>query len=243
MTTNASANDQWYDKTWLVILLCLFIFPIGLYALWKSDRFSKSWKMGGTTVLVLLIIALAATQGEAAPETPAKTESAPAPEPAPAAEKEPEQKGQFLFKAPEDFKTAFNTQAGASNINLEIGDVSTQEGEVNNTFNATINENLAIVGSVHKTNGTVQSIMMIGTGDGTAQSGANIILCMGAVIAAADPSIKPEGRMEILKELGLMGDADVMNLSTKTERNGIKYSINSNEVTGMILSVSPKEKS
>lgn len=29
-------STRWYNKTWLVLLLCLFVFPLGLVGLWKS---------------------------------------------------------------------------------------------------------------------------------------------------------------------------------------------------------------
>lgn len=48
-------TKEWYDKTWLVILLCIFFFPVGLYALWKSSVISKDWKIGGTIIIGLLI--------------------------------------------------------------------------------------------------------------------------------------------------------------------------------------------
>ena len=53
--TSPTAN-AWYNKTWLVILLLFIFFPVGLYALWKSDTILKNVKMGVTGVFVLLII-------------------------------------------------------------------------------------------------------------------------------------------------------------------------------------------
>ncbi|TXK52336.1 hypothetical protein FVR03_01080 [Pontibacter qinzhouensis] len=50
-------QNKWYNKTWLVILLLLFIFPVGIYALWKSERIGQLWKIGITVLLVLGIIA------------------------------------------------------------------------------------------------------------------------------------------------------------------------------------------
>ena len=50
-------QTKWYDKTWLVIVLCIFFFPVGLYALWKNASISKGWKIGVTAVLALLVLA------------------------------------------------------------------------------------------------------------------------------------------------------------------------------------------
>ncbi len=53
---NTNYQNNWYDKTWLVIILCIFIFPIGLYALWRSSAYSKGWKLGGTIFVALLVL-------------------------------------------------------------------------------------------------------------------------------------------------------------------------------------------
>ncbi|WP_234111752.1 MULTISPECIES: hypothetical protein [Chryseobacterium] len=48
---NQSNTKKWYNKKWLVIILCIIFFPIGLYALWKSNVFSKGWKIGITAFI------------------------------------------------------------------------------------------------------------------------------------------------------------------------------------------------
>lgn len=55
--TNAISTEKWYDKTWLVIVLCILFFPVGLYALWKSTKITKGWKIGGTVIIGVLVIA------------------------------------------------------------------------------------------------------------------------------------------------------------------------------------------
>jgi hypothetical protein len=54
---NSTTQSKWYDKTWLVIVLCIFFFPVGLYALWKNQSISKGWKVGVTVVIALIVIA------------------------------------------------------------------------------------------------------------------------------------------------------------------------------------------
>jgi hypothetical protein len=55
--TQGSSSNAWYDKTWLVILLCIVFFPIGLYALWKNTKIGKGWKIGVTAFFALIVIA------------------------------------------------------------------------------------------------------------------------------------------------------------------------------------------
>lgn len=54
---NSTTTSKWYDKTWLVIVLCIIFFPVGLYALWKNQSIAKGWKIGITVVIALIVIA------------------------------------------------------------------------------------------------------------------------------------------------------------------------------------------
>ena len=62
MDTSSNSPRQnksaWYDKIWLVIMLCFLFFPIGLYALWKSSIISTTWKFGVTIVFAIFIVAI-----------------------------------------------------------------------------------------------------------------------------------------------------------------------------------------
>ncbi len=57
MEQTTETSNAWYEKTWLVILLCIVFFPVGLYALWKNSTISKGWKIGVTVVIGLIVIA------------------------------------------------------------------------------------------------------------------------------------------------------------------------------------------
>jgi hypothetical protein len=49
-------EKKWYDNKLVVTLLCIVFFPVGLYALWKSNTISKGWKVGVTIVIVLFVV-------------------------------------------------------------------------------------------------------------------------------------------------------------------------------------------
>lgn len=49
-------NDNWYEKTWLVIVLCIVFFPLGLYALWKNSSIGKTWKIVITVLIAIVVI-------------------------------------------------------------------------------------------------------------------------------------------------------------------------------------------
>lgn len=48
-------SNAWYEKNWLVIILCIIFFPIGLYALWKNSTISKGWKIAITIIITLIL--------------------------------------------------------------------------------------------------------------------------------------------------------------------------------------------
>jgi hypothetical protein len=49
-------QSKWYDKTWLVVLLCIIFFPVGLYGLWKNESISIGWQIGTTALLAIAVI-------------------------------------------------------------------------------------------------------------------------------------------------------------------------------------------
>ncbi len=50
-------TKKWYDNKFLVHLLLLIFFPVGLYALWKTDTIAKWWKILATVLIGLIVIA------------------------------------------------------------------------------------------------------------------------------------------------------------------------------------------
>lgn len=52
-----SNSNAWYEKIWLVVILCIIFFPVGLYALWKNSSISKVWKIVVTVIIALIVIA------------------------------------------------------------------------------------------------------------------------------------------------------------------------------------------
>jgi len=35
---NKTKKQDWYNKKWLIIILCIFVLPLGLYAFWKHSK-------------------------------------------------------------------------------------------------------------------------------------------------------------------------------------------------------------
>ncbi len=34
-------NEKWYQKTWFIIIMLIFLFPVGLFLMWKYKKFNK----------------------------------------------------------------------------------------------------------------------------------------------------------------------------------------------------------
>ena len=50
-------QKKWYDNKFIVHLLLIIFFPVGLYALWKSNTIAKWWKITATVLISLIVIA------------------------------------------------------------------------------------------------------------------------------------------------------------------------------------------
>jgi hypothetical protein len=68
MEQQKTSPEVWYEKTWLVTLLCIVFFPLGLYALWKNSSISKGWKIGVSVILALFVVLSLASDPPAAGE-------------------------------------------------------------------------------------------------------------------------------------------------------------------------------
>ena len=76
MENNNSNSNAWYEKTWLVVILCIIFFPVGLYALWKNSSISKGWKIGVTAIIALIVIANLGDKDKTTNDTTSTTEVA-----------------------------------------------------------------------------------------------------------------------------------------------------------------------
>lgn len=50
-------TKKWYDNKFVVHLLLVIFFPVGLYALWKTDTIAKWWKITATVLIGFIVIA------------------------------------------------------------------------------------------------------------------------------------------------------------------------------------------
>lgn len=46
-----TVQTPWYEKTVWIVVWCIFVWPVGLYGMWKSSR-QLVWKIVVTAVIV-----------------------------------------------------------------------------------------------------------------------------------------------------------------------------------------------
>lgn len=95
-------EQKWYNKTWLVIVLCIFFFPVGLYALWKNDVIGLIWKIGGTVLIGAIIMANFSSKDETAGSATAPTTDAVAADASVEADTEETQQPQYAWVYSQD---------------------------------------------------------------------------------------------------------------------------------------------
>lgn len=49
-------KKKWYDNAILTNILLIIFFPVGLYALWKSNTIAKWWKITATSIIIVIAI-------------------------------------------------------------------------------------------------------------------------------------------------------------------------------------------
>lgn len=69
MENQTPKPSKWYDNKVVVTLLCIFFFPVGLYALWMNGSISKGWKIGYTIFIALIVIAASGDKKKHGTET------------------------------------------------------------------------------------------------------------------------------------------------------------------------------
>jgi hypothetical protein len=98
-----------------------------------------------------------------------------------------------------------------------------------------VGDTVAYIITSDKQSGKVIDVIMVGSGTGSIQSGAEIIISMIATIMAIENPTMDEGeRRQISQKLGILS-TDGLQKDVKFTRNGVKYSKSFSEGVGMFL--------
>lgn len=144
-----------------------------------------------------------------------------------------------LARSPEDFEQTYNNLIDtlAPGLIPHITAGAKTDGAVQDTITYDGGPSVAINAAIKKETGLANSFTFIGVPDGSEESGFQVIAGMGVFIGAIDPSLTPDERNDVLKELGMMDeDFNVLDHEGKTTKNGFNYHLSTSEFTGIMLS-------
>lgn len=138
-----------------------------------------------------------------------------------------------------EFLNRFKGVAKEASLKVNIKKLKVSDNGEKKIMNVEASKNLALLITVDKTSDMVIDIILIGVGDGTIQSGANIIIGFIAAIAATNPELSKAERGDVLGSLGIFSDSNEAN--GETIRQGIKYNLARTEQAGTWLTISSEK--
>lgn len=151
----------------------------------------------------------------------------------------PEEVEDGLARSPEDFEQTYNNLIDtlAPGLIPHITAGAKTDGAVQDTITYDGGPSVAINASIKKETGLANGFTFIGVPDGSEDSGFQVIAGMGIFLGAIDPSLTPDDRNDVLKELGMMDDDfNILDHEGKTTKNGFDYHLSTSEYTGIMLS-------
>lgn len=143
----------------------------------------------------------------------------------------------------EEFRDNFDNAADEFDLPFRINRVAeVEEGAVNNSVKLiTASEYVNSFAALSRDN-EILSITLIGSGDGSDDSGFEILAAIGATIAATQPELSPDERGEILRDLGIISDGELPEEMTSAVSGEYIYSFEYNDLAGVMFFVEPKEE-
>jgi len=143
-----------------------------------------------------------------------------------------------IYSTTDEFRIAFNDYSKNSKRPLFVGFGEKKYGEINDTQEYFITNNLSILLKLDKTSSCIKEIVMIGRGNGMPESGIDIVNCTLTIISLTTPNAVPDERRKIMSELGLWSRNKDWDINKKTTFNGMVYSFVLDKKLGVWLRAS-----
>lgn len=143
----------------------------------------------------------------------------------------------------DEFVERFNTASTTidNNMVLAVFKESTDYKGENIIINAVSNKNVSVIITANKEDKKVSSFLFIGVGDGSTQSGADIIIgLLCSIMAVENPIMPKDERTLIMKKLLLLNGQFFKKNKAKLLLKSGKYELSFSKYTGMLLSATPK---
>ena len=149
-----------------------------------------------------------------------------------------EPKQQKMFNSVSEFTTAYNLSCEQQKLGFKIEKIKFHT-KTKGMFEVAITPLIRIWSIADKEDDSISGLSLIAQGDGSSQSGQDVIVAILSVISVADPSLSDKQKFSILDALDLLPKEghNLYNLSNSYINNRIRYRIVSSEVTGFLFSV------
>lgn len=114
-------------------------------------------------------------------------------------------------------------------------------GAVNDVFNIALDDYISLIGTLDKRNGLIKNLTLIGTGDGTPESGVRIMSTTVAMFMAVGDSSSDNNKDAAAKTLVRLFEKQEASGtdSASTNRSGLKFTITRSKQLGTWFSVEP----
>lgn len=134
-----------------------------------------------------------------------------------------------------DIVARFNNTARNLNYPNRAVIKDTTTGEVASAINVSVGKHVGLIIAVPLGKETASGVILLGLGDGTLKSGADIIEGMMVLIATLSPELEASERGGVLRELGLL-DKEMPSEQTSAVRGHVRYGYRYVNGTGIFLS-------
>ncbi len=152
-------------------------------------------------------------------------------------EKEEKSSPGSIGMTPTEFRKAFNKHSSELGSDLKISKINVEKGPVQDTFTQNFSDDLVLLGSVNKADGSIREVSLI-TQAKTASSAGDFLVTFGILALATNPNSDPNAAKIVGEQLGIFEDnVDFSTLDTSTTYDGIEYKMKAYEGMGFMLFV------
>lgn len=138
-----------------------------------------------------------------------------------------------------EFQTAFNKASEEYGALLSFENLEVEPGAAQDTFKTQLLDLVFMNGSINKKDGSVREVTMIVGFDGTTESLTDLLLSIGTLITATNPTLESDQRGKILYDVGLTNEeTDFSDHNASTTINNIKYTLRSSAALGIWFTAS-----
>ncbi len=142
---------------------------------------------------------------------------------------------------PEEFRKAFNGIVVQVDSDYKLAEFDIEKGDVNDTFNRSLGNNVGLMGSVSKRDGKLQELMLIvaGGGEKTEDMLRPVVMILTAS-QALNPLVDKGENSKVVMEMAkqALANSDTGKPIERTVGQ-LQYTASASKLTGLMFAISP----